>query len=80
MTPAGLENPMAPTRRTRSTPTPRWRDPGADAPHDKQMDAARYAGLDLPPDDARAAWVERRDDLVAAYHDGQAERYEREDW
>lgn len=51
---------------------------------DKLADRAYRCGLDLPPKDKRARWIDdprpARADLIESYHAGQAERYESEDW
>jgi hypothetical protein len=48
-------------------------------------DAAYNCGRDLNPNDRRAQWIDTlpadlRRDAVDAYHAGQSERYECEDW
>lgn len=62
------------------TYTPR----GGEAPGDL-VELAYRCGRDLHPEDGRAAWIDDapvdvRGDLIAAYHQGQAEQYEGEAW
>tara|TARA_R110002096_G_scaffold400072_1_gene596582 strand:- start:59 stop:247 length:189 start_codon:yes stop_codon:yes gene_type:complete len=52
---------------------------------DAVCDAAFICGRDLDPDDPRSEWINvlpafLRGDAEDAYHAGQAERYECEDW
>jgi len=52
---------------------------------DTLTDKAFACGRDYDPDDARSRWIDayEGDDykmLVEAYQEGQAERYENEDW
>ena len=53
----------------------------SDGPKVRALLAYR-CGLDLRPSDPRAAWIDEAGDpeLIAAYHQGQAIRYESEDW
>ena len=57
-----------------------WSDPGVDASLEAQEQAAYNAGRYLKADNTSAAWVERNPVLVDAYHDGQADQYEEEQW
>ena len=57
-----------------------WSDPGVDASLEAQVQAAYNAGRYLKADNISAAWVERNPVLVDAYHDGQADQYEEEQW
>jgi hypothetical protein len=64
--------------RTTYQPTP-------GATEDQVLDFARRCGRDLNPNDHRARWIDALKGAaytaaVEAYHAGQAERYECEDW
>lgn len=50
---------------------------------DALVEKAFNCGRDMHPDDPRANWIDfhkERRALIAAYHEGQAEQYENEDW
>ena len=53
---------------------------------DQLAELAYACGRDLAPEDPRSRWIDGIDDhelraeLTEAYHAGQAERYESEDW
>jgi hypothetical protein len=66
--------------RTNQPRVARWADPGVNATMDAQMEAATFAGRDLRSNDPRADWVDRHPDLIDAYSEGQAYRYESECW
>lgn len=50
---------------------------------DDLVQKAFACGRDLAPSDSRANWIDSHEssqDLIVAYHEGQAEQYENEDW